>query len=358
VRGQRPNREHGLRRPPQPRHPPPTPRLAASTPPPDFRAAPPVSGPAGAHNVPARPAATVGGVRHEHPETAILEHKKVSLRGGARAVRARGPGPRPGLGGWVGGLCWGFAAMQARVPARPCACPPPPTPPFRTPAPSPLLRWAAPRIESWPIDAHEGYSILALHLGAGKLWLYFFPSQARPRAHRVAQGPACFAAGARPGDAAADPRHASAAHADDATAAPPAPPTRSSFQPSRSGSLALGPSSSAPAAVALGCPAIPARPVRPPRALRVAYSPRQTGRPTSRPQPRPPWTRLGWTLASAARLPGPVGGAQLRGGPCRPTCLVARRAPVHHSIHWPLILGHVRVSLANSRTSHAASPRR
>lgn len=33
------------------------------------------------------------------------------------------------------------------------------------------------KIESWPIEGHEGYSILALHLGAGKLWLYFYPSQ-------------------------------------------------------------------------------------------------------------------------------------------------------------------------------------
>eukprot|EP00879_Flechtneria_rotunda_P006871 GHRR01007216.1.p1 GENE.GHRR01007216.1~~GHRR01007216.1.p1 ORF type:complete len:295 (+),score=86.84 GHRR01007216.1:1136-2020(+) len=36
------------------------------------------------------------------------------------------------------------------------------------------------KIESWLIQGHEGYSILALHLGSGgssKYWLYFFPSQ-------------------------------------------------------------------------------------------------------------------------------------------------------------------------------------
>ncbi|GIL73657.1 hypothetical protein Vretimale_5459 [Volvox reticuliferus] len=36
------------------------------------------------------------------------------------------------------------------------------------------------KIESWPIEGNEGYSILALHLGAGgtsKYWLYYFPSQ-------------------------------------------------------------------------------------------------------------------------------------------------------------------------------------
>jgi hypothetical protein len=33
------------------------------------------------------------------------------------------------------------------------------------------------RIEAWPIDGDEAYSILALHLGAGKLWVYWFPSQ-------------------------------------------------------------------------------------------------------------------------------------------------------------------------------------
>lgn len=36
------------------------------------------------------------------------------------------------------------------------------------------------KVESWPIKEHPGYSVLALHLGAGsssKYWLYFFPSQ-------------------------------------------------------------------------------------------------------------------------------------------------------------------------------------
>ncbi|GLC34804.1 hypothetical protein PLESTB_001166300 [Pleodorina starrii] len=36
------------------------------------------------------------------------------------------------------------------------------------------------KIESWPIEGNEGYSIVALHLGAGgtsKYWLYYFPSQ-------------------------------------------------------------------------------------------------------------------------------------------------------------------------------------
>lgn len=32
-------------------------------------------------------------------------------------------------------------------------------------------------IESWPIEGQEEYSIVALALGAGKYWLYFFPSQ-------------------------------------------------------------------------------------------------------------------------------------------------------------------------------------
>ncbi|EFJ45275.1 hypothetical protein VOLCADRAFT_118451 [Volvox carteri f. nagariensis] len=36
------------------------------------------------------------------------------------------------------------------------------------------------KIESWPIEGNEGYSVVALHLGAGgtsKYWLYYFPSQ-------------------------------------------------------------------------------------------------------------------------------------------------------------------------------------
>ncbi|KAI8474729.1 MAG: hypothetical protein J3K34DRAFT_407154 [Monoraphidium minutum] len=33
------------------------------------------------------------------------------------------------------------------------------------------------RIEAWPIEGQEAYSITALHLGGGKLWLYYFPSQ-------------------------------------------------------------------------------------------------------------------------------------------------------------------------------------
>jgi hypothetical protein len=36
------------------------------------------------------------------------------------------------------------------------------------------------KIEAWPIEGNEAYSIVALHLGAGgtsKYWLYFFPSQ-------------------------------------------------------------------------------------------------------------------------------------------------------------------------------------
>ncbi|KXZ53299.1 hypothetical protein GPECTOR_7g1193 [Gonium pectorale] len=36
------------------------------------------------------------------------------------------------------------------------------------------------KIESWPIEGNEAYSIVALHLGVGgtsKYWLYFFPSQ-------------------------------------------------------------------------------------------------------------------------------------------------------------------------------------
>lgn len=33
------------------------------------------------------------------------------------------------------------------------------------------------KIDSWPIKEHPGYSVLALHLGSGKYWLYFFPSQ-------------------------------------------------------------------------------------------------------------------------------------------------------------------------------------
>lgn len=36
------------------------------------------------------------------------------------------------------------------------------------------------KIESWPIDGKEEYSIVALGLGAGttsKYWLYYFPSQ-------------------------------------------------------------------------------------------------------------------------------------------------------------------------------------
>eukprot|EP00198_Chlamydomonas_reinhardtii_P004615 XP_001693951.1 predicted protein [Chlamydomonas reinhardtii] len=36
------------------------------------------------------------------------------------------------------------------------------------------------KIESWPVDGNEAYSILALHLGVGgtsRYWLYFYPSQ-------------------------------------------------------------------------------------------------------------------------------------------------------------------------------------
>ncbi|PNH00712.1 Ubiquitin domain-containing protein UBFD1 [Tetrabaena socialis] len=36
------------------------------------------------------------------------------------------------------------------------------------------------KIESWPVEGNEGYSIVAIHLGVGgtsKYWLYYFPSQ-------------------------------------------------------------------------------------------------------------------------------------------------------------------------------------
>jgi hypothetical protein len=33
------------------------------------------------------------------------------------------------------------------------------------------------RVEAWPVEGQEAYSIVALHLGSGKLWLYWVPSQ-------------------------------------------------------------------------------------------------------------------------------------------------------------------------------------
>lgn len=79
----------------------------------------------------------------------------------------------------------GASPRCALLPAPPAAAsarPLPPktvlkTPPTPTPNPTPDPQRSVRKIESWPIPEHEAYSVVALHLGSGKLWLYFFPSQ-------------------------------------------------------------------------------------------------------------------------------------------------------------------------------------
>jgi hypothetical protein len=87
------------------------------------------------------------------------------------------PGPRGGGGRAPAPPSWarcaqGLRASASTFAARDCASLSIGLAPLAPP------RRAHPqRIEAWPIDGHEGYSIVALGLGAGKLWLYFFPSQ-------------------------------------------------------------------------------------------------------------------------------------------------------------------------------------